>query len=449
MSDYQIQVNQYTSGATGHVNITFIGPGGINETYGNNLSPSDGVQREDYKLSDTTRSFATIELSQSAFNQALAFARAADILSNSYYGLCNNCVDFSNEVMKSAGFGDWAITNYLSDGSLIDRYAKVAEYICGSWYVDLGTSAVLDILASTSDVEAAEGFVNAMSWLVDHENGSDFYMDPSSYTYYSYTDPDLEADHILDQLVYYAAELGIDIKYDPIEQKVILGVASPIVLDLAGDGIQTTAYSEHSVMFDVDGDGVKDRTAWISGEDAFLAVDKNGNGQIDGVNELFGGMSRGEGFARLAEYDSNVDGRVDAADQQFSDLLVWRDTNMDGVTDAGELSGAASAGLESISTNYASQEVFQNDNLLGEVAGAVWQGRAIDAIDVYFRFKSGAGATDAVPMQQAGAIDAAAQAQATALLAAMAQFGPGASQAGLYALYAPPLQRADLAVAVV
>jgi hypothetical protein len=42
---YTFRVNQFTDGPTGHVNITFIGPG-INETYGNNFTPEIGVQKE-------------------------------------------------------------------------------------------------------------------------------------------------------------------------------------------------------------------------------------------------------------------------------------------------------------------------------------------------------------------------------------------------------------------
>lgn len=43
--------------------------------------------------------------------------------------------------------------------------------------------------------------------------------------------------------------------------------------------------------------------------DAFLAVDKNNNGTIDDVTELFGNSSE-TGFEELAEYDSNEDGVI-------------------------------------------------------------------------------------------------------------------------------------------
>ena len=42
----------------------------------------------------------------------------------------------------------------------------------------------------------------------------------------------------------------------------------------------------------------------------FLALDKNGNGKIDDGSELFGTKS-GDGFADLAEYDSDGNGWID------------------------------------------------------------------------------------------------------------------------------------------
>lgn len=41
-------------------------------------------------------------------------------------------------------------------------------------------------------------------------------------------------------------------------------------------------------MFDSDGDGVKNRTGWISPDDGFLVFDRNGDGLINDGGELFG-----------------------------------------------------------------------------------------------------------------------------------------------------------------
>jgi hypothetical protein len=63
----------------------------------------------------------------------------------------------------------------------------------------------------------------------------------------------------------------------------------PLALDLDNDGIETTAQDGwNSVLFDHNNDSVKTATGWLSGDDGFLVLDKNGNGTIDNGNELFG-----------------------------------------------------------------------------------------------------------------------------------------------------------------
>ena len=47
----------------------------------------------------------------------------------------------------------------------------------------------------------------------------------------------------------------------------------PLVLNLAGDGISLTGV-EAGVLFDINGDGRQERTSFIRGDDAFLAVDR-------------------------------------------------------------------------------------------------------------------------------------------------------------------------------
>lgn len=416
---YIIQVNQFTDGPTGHVNLTYIGMG-IAETYGANLSPSSGVQREDYKLANPPAgtSFTQIQVTQEQFNQSLAFSRAADLLNNSYFGLCNNCADYVNAALKPAGLGDWALAQYLRDGTLTDTYIKAAKYICSNEYVNLATSNLLNILASTQNVNDAVIFVNAMSWLSDHERASEFYQN----IFMNGGDADSDASNMLYTLKRYAAKLGISVTIDPIEEKIALGIASPIVIDLDGDGIQTTSYSAHAVTFDIDGDGTKDRTAWISGNDAFLAIDSNENELIDGVNELFGGMSRGDGYAKLADFDSNGDDLVNNADACYSYLKVWKDENMNGITDANELRSAASAGLDSISIIYQSQDIYQNNNLIGEVSQATVKRQTVEAGDIYFRFKSGS--TDALNSPpESATLDN----QINSLISAMAAFSPAAT----------------------
>ena len=59
-------------------------------------------------------------------------------------------------------------------------------------------------------------------------------------------------------------------------------LGSPIVVDTARDGYRLTSV-KNGVHFDVNADGTPERTAWTrrDSDDAFLAMDRNGNGRID------------------------------------------------------------------------------------------------------------------------------------------------------------------------
>jgi Ca2+-binding RTX toxin-like protein len=123
----------------------------------------------------------------------------------------------------------------------------------------------------------------------------------------------------------------------------------PVVLDLDNSGIRSTPIT---ASFDIDGDGIRDHTAWISGGQAFLALDRNRNGSIDNgaeisfLNDLPGATTDLEG---LAAYDSNKDGIFDARDARFGEFLVWQDRNENGISEAGELKSLLEMGIASIS----------------------------------------------------------------------------------------------------
>ncbi len=83
---------------------------------------------------------------------------------------------------------------------------------------------------------------------------------------------------------------------------------SPIVVDTLGNGFKLTSVSD-GVAFDLVGTGRRVQVSWIQDDDAWLVLDRNGNGLIDDGKELFGNFTpqplapRANGFVALAEYD--------------------------------------------------------------------------------------------------------------------------------------------------
>jgi len=167
---------------------------------------------------------------------------------------------------------------------------------------------------------------------------------------------------------------------------------TPIAIDLNGDGIHTIARADAQGSFDLLGNGHAIQSGWLSGQDGFLAVDANGNGKIDDIHELFGG-NKGEGFAKLATYDSNGDGFVNASDADFSKLLVWQDANSNHQTDAGELISLTDAGIASLTVSFTELPFLdaQQNLHLERSSATLTDGQSVNMTDVYFNVS----ATDA------------------------------------------------------
>jgi len=161
---------------------------------------------------------------------------------------------------------------------------------------------------------------------------------------------------------------------------------TPIAIDLNGDGVHTVARANAGGIFDLLGNGSAIASGWLSSSDGFLAVDRNGNGKIDDISELFGGAHQGAGFSQLASYDSNADGVVNAQDAAFGELRIWQDANGNHQTDDGELLSLAQAGVVSLNVGYTVLPfVDAEGNLHLERSSALLSnGQVADMTDVYF-----------------------------------------------------------------
>lgn len=191
---------------------------------------------------------------------------------------------------------------------------------------------------------------------------------------------------------------------------------SPIIIDTEHNGYKLTS-AENGVLFDIDADGDEDQVAWTrpDSDDVWLAMDRNGNGKIDNGSELFGDATpayadqpdptTSNGFEALKFAEgptygpSTADAVINQADAVFSRLLLWRDANHNGISEADELQPVSGSAVVAIDTKYKeSRRRDRHGNEFRQKGKAWWatpegQQVAYPIFDVWLQTSQTAGGT--------------------------------------------------------
>jgi hypothetical protein len=150
--------------------------------------------------------------------------------------------------------------------------------------------------------------------------------------------------------------IEIQLQAGPISQEEPPRRSDPLALDLNGNGLETTGLS-NGVHFDINADGLLDQTSFISGGDAFLALDANGNGLIDNGGELFGDQHGDDnGYLALARFDDNHDGVINRDDAIFQQLRLFT-MNSEGTQ---QLHTLEESGIVSLSLSHRQSDIALN-----------------------------------------------------------------------------------------
>ncbi|MCZ8256232.1 MAG: hypothetical protein O9327_11265, partial [Polaromonas sp.] len=145
-----------------------------------------------------------------------------------------------------------------------------------------------------------------------------------------------------------------------------------------------------NTLADIDGDGFLEPTQWLAARQQALAVDSNGDGDIDASELLSFG---GGGFANASLHsmnwlDANGDKILDARDPAFAALRVWVDADADARSHQGsdesgsETQTLAEAGIVAIDFGSSPPAAVRADGsrtplatqqLVGDVLGVQYQ----------------------------------------------------------------------------
>jgi len=225
-------------------------------------------------------------------------------------------------------------------------------------------------------------------------------------------------------------------------------IEAPVVLDLADKGASgmLTPLSmdplSSAPTFDMAGDGQQHRTAWASSGEGVLAIDADGSGRLDEKKDIVftewesGATSDMQALRDV--FDTNHDGKLDAADARWSDFRVLVD---------GKAQTLTQLGIASIGLNPQGEAIqfLDGSSINGTSLFTRTDGSTGLAGDAAFRYDAApvSGTADSIP--NASDLQTRAATQLNQLIAAMANFAPTAgAQSAMLGSGDPRLQASPL-----
>jgi len=136
----------------------------------------------------------------------------------------------------------------------------------------------------------------------------------------------------------------------------------PLVINFDGQAAQLTEQKFH---FDIDSNGIQEKISFLKPGSGFLAIDLDNDGIVTNGNELFGTKS-GDGFADLAQYDSDGNQWIDENDPIYQKLRIWAkdDDGKDQLLALGQ-KGIGAIYLGNVNTEFAVKN--SENQLMGQI----------------------------------------------------------------------------------
>ncbi|HHV7523857.1 TPA: hypothetical protein ACUNF5_005383, partial [Burkholderia orbicola] len=135
----------------------------------------------------------------------------------------------------------------------------------------------------------------------------------------------------------------------------------PIILNLNGNEVQTTALAGSSTYFDMLNNGQKVQTAWGTAGEGYLVYDPNDPNNTTVItqdSQMVGGFGALQSLAQQA--DGTGHGTLTQADALWHNLKVWVDTTGSGQFQSGQLMSLDQLGITSL--NLDGTTVNRNSN---------------------------------------------------------------------------------------